>query len=331
MFPRVKLGTLPTPLHPLQKVSEEVGTEVWIKRDDLTGYALGGNKVREAEFLLADAVQQGADIVITAGTIQSNHVRVIAAAAGRLSIQCHLFLSGELPEQPSGNLLLDYLAQADIHVVPSRADRGQAMDSFAESLRKSGGKPYIIPVGGANAVGAYGYVSGFQELDDQVRSLQWKPTTLLFASSTGTTYAGTLVGKSLTNSQVRLLGIDTDLDPDARRAICSIANDLAERLGIAQRFQPGEVALNSDYVGGGFGIPTDEGSSALRRLWQLEGILLDPVYTAKAMAGLISLAEQGNWRNERVIFLHTGGTPTTFSSSVLSHLGIQATAGKTHQ
>jgi 1-aminocyclopropane-1-carboxylate deaminase/D-cysteine desulfhydrase-like pyridoxal-dependent ACC family enzyme len=234
-----------------------------------------------------------------------------------LSIECHLFLSGQTSEKPTGNLLLDCLAEAKVHLVSSLADRRPPMLAFAERLRSEGHEPYVIPIGGADAIGAHGCVIGFEELRDQVRLLSPKPTCLVFASSSGATYAGMLVGKARTGSEINLRGIRTDLDPNSEVVICSIANSLAERLGMTRRFQPKELQLNSDHVGEGFPIPTEKGIEALRQLWQLEGILLDPVYTAKAMAGLIDLAGKALWTYERVIFLHTGGTPTVFSFAEL--------------
>jgi len=305
---------LPTPLHPLQKLSEELATEVWIKRDDLTGFAMGGNKVRKAEFTFADVMEQRPDVVLTIGAIQSNHACVVAAAARRLGIECHLFLGGQVPEQPTGNLLLDHLAGAQIHFVSSLAERLPAMEAFAKELRTEGRKPYSIPLGMSNAVGAHGYVSGFQELASQLHSLPPKRTRLVFGSSSCGTYAGLLAGKEVLNSKIELLGIRADLDPNAEETICTVANACAQRMGLTKRFSRDEIQLNSDYAGEGYGIPTEEGSKALTRLWQSEGVLLDPVYTAKAMAGLIDLARRGKFMNERVIFLHTGGAPAVFSS-----------------
>lgn len=314
MFPRLTLATLPTPLHRLQKLSSELGFEIWIKRDDLTGFAMGGNKVRKAEFLLADAKQQGADVVLTVGPIQSNHARVIAVAARASDLECHLFLAGQMRSPPTGNLFLDYLAGAQIHVVSSSSERTPAMEAFAEKLRAEGRKPYVIPVGGSNAVGAHGYAVGFQELENQVRQLPPKSTRVIFASSSGGTHAGLLAGQELTKSEIKLLGVRVDLDPALEETICAVANECARRLGLPKHFQPQEVHLASGYAGKDYGVPTEEGSKAMRELWQSEGILLDPVYTAKAMAGLIDLGGRGEFDNERVIFLHTGGTPAVFSS-----------------
>jgi len=311
----VSLCTLPTPLHKLEELSRRMNRDIWIKRDDLTGFAMGGNKARKAEFLMADALQKGSDVILTAGAMQSNHARTIAAAARKVSKECHLFLEGEKPDPPTANVLLDILADAHIHPVHAKGERLSAMDAFAEELRKQGRNPYVIPVGGSNEVGSQGYVSGFEELEKQLRSLPPKPTVLVFCSSSGGTHAGNLVGKAMTDSKVELLGIRNDDDPRFEESICNIANALSKKIGIRRVFQRNEVHLNSDYVGEGYGVPSKEGKSAMKEIWQCEGVLLDPVYTAKAMAGLIDLARRGEWVDERVIFLHTGGIPSVFGFS----------------
>jgi len=310
---RLPLCTLPTPLHRLDVLSRKLGAEVWIKRDDLTGFAMGGNKARKAEFLLADALRKGCDVILTAGPIQSNHSRIIAAAARRFSLECHLFLAGEEPSSLTGNMLLNTLANAQIHYVTASKERHSTMEAFAQELTAKGRRPYVIPIGGSNEVGALGYVLGFQELENQLRTLPSKPTTLVFASSSGGTHAGILAGHALTESHVRLLGMRVDRDPNPERLICSVANALSKQLGLTWEFQESDVSLNSDYVGEDYGVPSEAGVAALRELWGSEGILLDPVYTAKAMAGLIDLAHKGKWSRERVVFLHSGGTPSVFS------------------
>ena len=311
---RITLCTLPTPLHRLEELSRRLSTDIWIKRDDLTGFAMGGNKARKAEFLLADALQKRCDVILTAGAMQSNHARVIAAASRKLSLECHLFLAGEKPDPPTANVLLDLLADARIHQVQSNEDCVHAMDAFAEELREDGRAPYVIPVGGSNEVGAQGYVWGFEELDGQLRNLPSKPTVLVFCSSSGGTHAGILVGKAMSRSQTRILGIRNDDNQNFEGSICSVANALAKRLGLDTEFHREDVRLNSNYVGEGYGVPSEQSTKALRELWQLEGILLDPVYTAKAMAALIDVALNGEWTNERIVFIHTGGVPSVFGS-----------------
>lgn len=293
-------------------LSQKLGIEAWVKRDDLTGFAMGGNKARKAEFLLADALRRRCDVILTAGPIQSNHARVIAAAARRYSLECHLFLAGQEPNLRTGNMLLNDLADAQIHYV-SPNERQPAMEEFAEQLRKKGKNPYVIPVGGSNEIGALGYVLGFQELENQLRKLPEQPTTLVFASSSGGTHAGILVGHALAGSQVTPLGIRVDRDADPERHICSVANALSKRLGLPKQFGAGDLLLDPDYVGEDYGVPSVDGVAALRQLWCEEGILLDPVYTSKAMAGFIGLARKGKWAKQRVVFLHSGGTPSVFS------------------
>jgi D-cysteine desulfhydrase len=227
-------------------------------------------------------------------------------------MDCHLFLAGEESNQTGGNMLLNALANAQIHHVPSR-ERQSRMEAFAEQLRGKGEKPYVIPVGGSNEIGALGYVLGFQELEGQLRNLPSKPTTLVFASSSGGTHAGILAGHALTKSQVRLLGIRVDKNPNLDALIRSIANSLSKQLGLTKQFESADVLLNSDYIGKDYGVPSEAGFSALKELWGLEGILLDPVYTAKAMACVIDLANKRTWTEHRVVFLHSGGTPSVFS------------------
>ena len=312
---RVSLCTLPTPLHRLDELSRRTSRDIWIKRDDLTGFAMGGNKARKAEFLIADAVLKDSDVILTVGAMQSNHARTIAAAARKASKECHLFLDGEEPDPPTGNVLLDILAEAHIHPVHDSEERLIAMERFVEELRKEGRNPYVIPVGGSNEVGSQGYVSGFQELENQLRNLPSKPTVLVFCSSSGGTHAGNLIGKAMTDSKIELLGIRNDDDPGFEERVRDLANALSSKIGIGRVFRSDDVELNSDYVGEGYGVPSKEGKSAMKELWQCEGILLDPVYTAKAMAGLIDLVRRGEWVDKRIVFLHTGGIPSVFDFS----------------
>lgn len=320
---RLILTPLPTPLHPLEVLSEELGAEeIWIKRDDLTGFAMGGNKVRKAEFLLADALDCGAEVVLTAGAVQSNHARVIATIARSLNLECHLFLYGQASDPPVGNLLLDHLAEAKMHFFASPEERDAAMAAFAEQLRREGRQPYVIPVGGSNAIGAQGYLLAMVELQAQLERFPRKRTWLVFATSSGGTYAGLIAGKKLIRSPLQLLGIRVDHDPNLEERICQVAEELLLEVGgIKKRFKPQEVLLNDEFVGEAYGVPSEAGMEALKLLWQWEGILLDPVYTAKAMAGLIGLVRRGDLKSDRLIFLHTGGAPSVFKWQ-LSDFGL---------
>jgi D-cysteine desulfhydrase len=308
---RLPLCTLPTALHRLEKISRSLNSEIWIKRDDLTGFAMGGSKARRAEFLFADALRNECDVILTEGPIQSNHARVIAPGARRFSKHCHLFLSGRKPDQSTANLLLDELADAQIHFVQYE-ERSATMEAFAAQLREKGRRPYVIPVGGANDIGVQGDVQLFQELGRQLQALPPMRTVLVFASSSGGTHAGLLVGKELTGSQVDVLGIRVSRDPNPQQMISAKATGFAKHLGLPKKFQLTDVVEDENYVGEDYGIPSKEGENALKRLWQSEGILLEPVYTAKAMAGLMDLARSGEWTDRRVVFLHTGGTPSIF-------------------
>jgi D-cysteine desulfhydrase family pyridoxal phosphate-dependent enzyme len=320
---RIPPAALPTPLHRLERLSAHLGADVWMKRDDLTGFAMGGNKVRKAEFLLADAVAQGADTLITAGAVQSNHARVIAAAARAAGMECDLVLSGAEPQAVTGNLLLDRLSGARTHFVATGAERAAAMEQIAERLRREGRNPYVIPIGGSNAVGARGYFAGFEELAAQFHALPPKPASLVVATSSGGTVAGLLLGQRALRSDIRLLPFRVDDDPGAEEAIVVVANELAGMTGLAATFRAEHVPLHAEFVGEGYGIPSAAGLEALRATWELEGILLDTSYTSKAMAGLFHLARAGAFEGQRVIFLHTGGGPSVFANAdaVLSAIG----------
>ncbi|MCC6728656.1 MAG: pyridoxal-phosphate dependent enzyme [Chthonomonadales bacterium] len=306
---RLQLAALPTPLHRLERLSASAGADVWAKRDDLTGYALGGNKVRKAEYLLADALEQGATAVITAGALQSNHARVVAVASSRCGLSCHLVLSGPAGAPVVGNLALDRLAGAAVHRVDTSAEREVRMADLAEQLRRAGERPYTIPVGGSNWMGAQGYAAAAAELAAQLAALPEAPTRVLFATSSGGTAAGLAAGRAATGARFGLLGVRVDRDPDAEAAILGVARVLAERLGAAAPIAAGDIALEEGFVGEGYGVPSAEGQAAVERLWREEGLLLDPVYTAKAIAGLLALAARGAFAGERVVFLHTGGGP----------------------
>jgi D-cysteine desulfhydrase family pyridoxal phosphate-dependent enzyme len=312
--PQIKLVKNATPFHRLDQLSEELKAEIWIKRDDLTGFSEGGNKVRKAQHLLTDALYQGADTIITAGAVQSNHSRVIATAASAVGFDCHLVLSGAEPERSIGNLLLDRLAGATLHFVSSGLVRAARMGEVAAELRSRGKKPYIVPIGGSNVIGARGYVEAFREIDSQLGPLPSAPSRLYFATSSGGTYGGLLAGRAACGSSVKLeaVRVDDDLYPEDN--VLTVANALAEEMSLEQRFTDSDAPFNNGHVGEGYGVPSPEGIEALKLLWRLEGILLDPVYTAKAMAALISDVRAGKLQGESAIFLHTGGQPSVYAA-----------------
>jgi D-cysteine desulfhydrase family pyridoxal phosphate-dependent enzyme len=329
-FPRVRLAHLPTPLEPLARLSAELGgPPIYIKRDDCTGLAFGGNKTRKLEFLLADARTAGADTVITAGGLQSNHVRQTAAAANRLGLACHLVLQRYLdwPDAAyleSGNLLLDGLLGARIHVAPPDQPRDQVMARLAEDLSARGARPYIIPAGGSNAVGGLGYAAAAGEILDQAETLGIDVGAVVFATASGGTQGGLMAGFALRKAAVEVIGINVDVkDPELTDKVARVAEGTAGLLGPGDRARAGKAVIEDGYGGEAYGLPTPEMLDTLRLLARLEGLILDPVYTGKAMAGLIGLHRQGRFDGDRaVVFLHTGGLPLLFAYPSLFPTGL---------
>ncbi|WP_233968287.1 D-cysteate sulfo-lyase [Pectobacterium polaris] len=320
-FPRLSLGHFPTPLEALPNLSAYLGgPTIYIKRDDATGLATGGNKTRKLEFLLADAQQQGAGVIITQGATQSNHVRQTIAAAAKLGLKTKVLLEKRVEDygedyQRSGNVLLDNLLGGEIiDHLPAGTDMQQAMETLAESLRKEGLKPYVIPGGGSSPVGALGYVACAEELLFQSSQQRLRIDHIVHATGSTGTQAGLVTGLTATHSQIPLLGISVRA-PKAKQEenVYALAQRTWQLLGIPGELPRSAVQVNSDYVGKGYGIPTDGTLEALRLLAQLEGILLDPVYSGKGMAGLIDLIRQGHFRaDENIVFIHTGGSAGLF-------------------
>ncbi|GAA0348919.1 D-cysteine desulfhydrase [Bowmanella denitrificans] len=311
---RLELATLPTPLQPMQNLSDKLGgPELWIKRDDLTGLALGGNKTRKLEYMLFEALQQGADCIITAGAIQSNHCRQTAAAAAMLELECHLVLGGHEPGSCNGNLLLDKLLGAQIHWAGDHR-KGEDIPLLVEKLQAQGKKPYVVPYGGSNLLGALGYANAVLEL---VKQSETRFTHIVFASASGGTHAGILAGARLVGLTAQVLGIRIDkLDaPDQPFAdkVLNLANEVAADLAL-EAFSKEDVLLSEDYLGGGYAVIGDAERQAITTLAKNEAILLDPVYTGRAMAGLLDLINKGYFHAEdKVLFWHTGGAPALFA------------------
>ncbi len=319
-LPRVPLGHLPTPVEALPRLSRELGgPRLLVKRDDQTGLASGGNKTRKLEFLIGDALAHGADIVITAGAIQSNHCRQTAAAAARAGLDCVLVLGGEPPLTPSGNLLLDTLLGAEIHWSgPDR--RGSSLEAIAGEMKSVGRRPYVVPYGGSNATGAVGYVLAMQELGEQRSGDISLPAIdrIIIPSSSGGTQAGLVVGAHAVGFRGQILGIGIDKgeageDPYLVH-LAQLANATACLLNMEAAFRPDEFVVNQDYLGGGYGVVGGLEREAILLTARLEGLLLDPVYTGRAMGGLIDMVRRGLIRpNETILFWHTGGMPALFA------------------
>lgn len=301
----MSLGTFPTPLEPLPRLSAELGVEVLIKRDDLTGLALGGNKVRKLEMLMAEAVDSGATAVVTCGSVQSNHCRCTAAAARRLGLDCGLVLFEGRHNEVNGNHLLDLLFGARVVLRPA-SQQHQAGSLMAE-LASTFERAHLISFGGSNAVGAAAYVWGYQELAEQ---LGGRGGTLFCVTSSGATHAGLAVGEALdpTGPKVQGVAIAEPVQACAVR-VAALAADAVALLGVDAHPQ---VRMIDGQQGGGYGVPSAAGQAALFRLARVEGLLLDPVYTAKAMAGLI---EHAATTPGPAVFLHSGGIPALFAYS----------------
>ncbi len=319
-FPRFRLAHLPTPLERLDRLTDALGgPEIYVKRDDCTGLAIGGNKTRKLEFLIADALAQGADTVISTGGIQSNHVRQTAAAASKAGLACELVLGRTVPwdgadYEVTGNIQLDRLLGATLHICHGDQDRMALMQARSAEIAAEGGAAYIIPSGGSNAVGALGYVNCAFELERQADAAGLKIDALVHATGSAGTQAGLVAGFHAANSRIRTVGIDIDAEPDlVAGMVRDLAAETCANLGIAAPAAEATEVVPG-YAGQAYGMPTEAMVAAVERLARDEGLLLDPVYTGKAMAGLIDLIEQGRFsKGDTVVFLHTGGMPGLFA------------------
>ena len=319
-FPRVKLCQAPTPLELLPNLTRRLGgPQIWMKRDDLTGMGLGGNKVRKLEFLAGDALAQGADHLVTQGAVQSNHVRQTAAVAAKLGLRCTAVLEHRIDTNDaaylnSGNVLLDRLLGIAIEYRPGGTDMQAAIEAVGATLRQAGAKPYLIPGGGSNPVGALGYAAVALELLVQANDLGLRIDRLVHATGSAGTQAGLVAGLHAMSSPVRVLGIGVRNPQDKQEAaVLKLAQATAAHLGIDRPVPAAAVAANCDYVGSGYGHPTPGMVEAVRLLARTEGIFLDPVYSGKGMAGLIDLVRRGMFTAEHnVVFLHTGGSAGLF-------------------
>ncbi len=315
-LPRARLCQLPTPLVELPRLSARLGgPRLLMKRDDLTGLGLGGNKTRKLEFLLGDALAGGCDTVVTGGAMQSNHCRQTAAAAAAAGLACHLALGGEAPPVPEGNLLLDHLLGAVVHWCGGHG-KGEDIPAIAERLRAEGRRPYVIPFGGSNAVGATGFVAAVAELAPQLEAAGRIDAVVLPSASAGT-HAGTMVGRDACDLEMEIVGIAIDRpgpgQPPYEAALAALANDVARRVGMEARYTAAQFQTRYGYFGGGYAVVGDAEREAIRLVARTEGILLDPVYTGRAMAGLIDMVRsQAFSAGQTVLFWHTGGLPALF-------------------
>lgn len=311
-IPRIRFAHLPTAIEEMPRLTATLGgPKLLIKRDDQTGLAFGGNKTRKLEFLVAEAKEQGAGLLISGGAMQSNHCRQTAAAAAKFGLDCILVLAGQHQEEPSGNLLLDFLFDADVVWVEQRQERDAKLQEIYRTAQESGCKPYLVPYGGSSPTGALGYTFAVEEMLGQGIHPDW----IVFGTSSGGTHAGLALGQRVFGYGGRILGISID-EPETKLKthVAALASDASEKFGPRIHFSPDEILANDRYCQAGYGVFGEGEREAIALFAQNEGILLDPVYTGRAAAGMIDLIRQGFFKkDETILFWHTGGQPALFA------------------
>jgi len=327
-IPRLNFAHLPTPIEELARLSDLLaGPRILVKRDDQTGLAFGGNKTRKLEFLVAEAQAQGARTLISGGALQSNHCRQTAAAAAKYGFDCILVLNGEMPDKPSANLLLDQLFGAEIVTIADRNERDRVLKETFDKAVADGRKPYLVPYGGSSATGALGYTFAMEELMEQMQDLRVLKELggldyIIFGTSSGGTHAGLVLGQRVFGFKGKVLGISID-ESEAwlKSHVSKLATEASEKLGERIRFESAEVLANADYCKAGYGVLTDAEREAVNLFAKYEGLLLDPVYTGRAAAGMIDLIRKGYFkREETVLFWHTGGQPALFAEKYANRI-----------
>lgn len=328
-LPRVRLAHLPTPIEHLPNLSRRLGgPAIYVKRDDQTGLATGGNKARKLEFLMAQALEAGADSVITAGATQSNHARQTAAAARKLGLEPHLVLRAPREEARSGmqgNLLIDLLLGATVHWTDEPAPFAETIRRVAAELAAAGGRPHVIPYGGSNAYGMMGYVLAMKEVAEQTAGMGLTFAAHVFASSSGGMHAGMILGAHLADEDgaaPQLVGISiADPASELKARLVELVREGADLLGVDYRVSPADITAYDSYLGGGYAVVGDLEREAIRLAARHEGLLLDPVYTGRAFGGLIDLVRRGVYGpDDRVLFWHSGGTAGLFAFA--AELGV---------
>lgn len=327
-IPRIKLANLPTKLEPMKKLTEILdGPQLLIKRDDETGLAFGGNKVRKLEFIIADALAKKADIVITSGAVQTNHGRLTAAATVKAGLKPVLVLTNEEPDKYEGNLLVDYLLGAEIHFVGvehadfkerHRQSRIKGEEKVAElkaHYESLGKKVFVVPRGGRSIQGTLGYVLGSLEIYEQIICSQTKLDYIVTGVGSTSTFGGLILGNKLFNTGIKIIGISVSRKAEEiKDLIIEQVEETIEHFGLNVQISREEILVHDAYVGDGYAVPTAAGIEAIKLLGKTESVFLDHIYTGKAMAGLIDLVKRGYFTNEdSVAFLHTGGNPALFS------------------
>lgn len=320
-FPRRRYTEGVTPIEKLENFSKALGgPTIYIKRDDLLGLTSGGNKTRKLEFLMADAIAQGADTILTCGAVQSNHCRLTLAAAVKEGLKCQLILEERVsgsykPEGSGNNFLFNLLGVEKTYVVSGGTDMLGELEKLDKKLRAEGRKPYIIPGGGSNTIGSTGYVACAQEIMDQLFDLGINISHMICPSGSAGTHAGIVAGMTGINANIPITGVSVNRSKEIQtNAVWNLAKATAERVGVKNEIIRDLVQVTDEYVGPGYSIPSDEMIEAVQLLARTEGILLDPVYTGKVMAGLIGMIKEGKFKNEdNILFLHTGGSPALYA------------------
>lgn len=326
-FPRLGLADLPTPIQPMTRLSQHAGgPQLWVKREDCTGFTFGGNKLRKLDTMLHEAVASGADSLVSGGVVQSNSQRQVAAAAAKLGLGCHLAVyHGRLEPvgqdyESSGNALLNRLYGAVLHDVPWTGDRNSAIRDLADRLRAEGRTPYIVPYGASSPLGAVAYASAAVEIARELEAVDIEPAAIVHCSGSAATQAGLLIGATACLPNTDVVGIDIDAEPERVRSdVIAYARGASEMLGVA--FDEAKVEVVAGHAGPAYGIPHDATIDAMRLAGRLEALALDPVYSGKGMAGLLALIESGRWsKSDTVVFVHTGGAPSLFAYRELLNL-----------
>ena len=327
VFPRLGLANLPTPLEPMKRLTAHLGgPRLWVKREDATGLGFGGNKLRKLDYVLHEALSSGADTIVSGGVVQSNSQRQVAAVAAKLGLACHLAVYHGRLEPPtpeyktSGNAFLNRLFGAHLHDVPWTGDRNAAIRTLVGDLEAKGHKPYFVPYGVSNALGAVAYATTIAEIEPQAALLSFRPAAIVHCTGSAGTQAGLVAGAAVAMPNTGIVGIDIDAEPARVRAdVVALAREASDLLDV--RFDEATVEVVAGHAGPAYGVPHEATLEAIRLAGQLEALPLDPVYSGKALAGLIALIRQGRWRkDEDVVFLHTGGAPALFAYQ--SALGI---------
>jgi L-cysteate sulfo-lyase len=319
-FPRLGLAQLPTPLEPLKRLTAHLGgPAIWVKREDATGLGFGGNKLRKLDTVLHEAIVAGADTLVSGGVVQSNSQRQVAAAAAKLGLQCHLavYHGRVTPPGPSyersGNALLNRLFGAQLHDVPWTGDRNGAIDQLTAELKSQGRRPFLVPYGVSSPLGAVGYASAVAEIAEQSAEAGFHPAAIVHCSGSGGTQAGLAVGASIALKETAIIGVDVDAEPERVRAdVAACAKAAAALLEVP--FSDTAIEVVAGHAGPAYGVPHAATIEAIKLAGALEGLVLDPVYTGKGLAGLIAMVRAGRWRREdHIVFVHTGGAPALFA------------------